>query len=251
MTLETTLFWAPHTVLGRCLQLNNNALSHTDSTCRVEVKGHGTRFLRTLCERNECRYATSSETELHQQMNYKSNTPVKLYCVTELLLRTDSYALPELPNIWFCYEEHSIMSLALYFNHIPDFFNQTPRLLYFFAAHFYVATIQGWLLFEGGYHSKVAIIRGWLPFKGGYYSRVATIQGWLLFEGSIYFFGKRTSIKNYWIRYIRAIHWQLLDAVNSTRSLSVKLSAVKMSHTTPIALALAWWPSSEIVCMHV
>ena len=239
MTLETTLFWAPHTVLGRCLQLNNNALSHTDSTCRVEVKGHGTRFLRTLCERNECRYATSSETELHQQMNYKSNTPVKLYCVTELLLRTDSYALPELPNIWFCYEEHSIMSLALYFNHIPDFFNQTTRLLFFHCP------------FLCGYYSRAPFIRGWLLFKGGYYSRMATIQGWLLFEGSIYFFGKPTSINNYWIRYVRAIHWQLLDAVNSTRSLSVMLSAVKMSHTTPIALALAWWPSSEIVCMHV
>ena len=43
----------------------------------------------------------------------------------------------------------------------------------------------------------------------------ATVQGWLLFEGSVYFFGKPADINDDWIRYMGAIHWQLLDAISS------------------------------------
>ena len=70
---------------------------------------------------------------------------------------------------------------------------------------------------------------------------------WLLFEGGIYFFGKLTDIKGGWIRYIRVIQWWLLGTVSSLHSLSVLLSALETSRTTPIALVLAWWPSSEII----
>ena len=57
-----------------------------------------------------------------------------------------------------------------------------------------------------------------------------------------------TDINDGSIRHVWAIQWQLLDAVCSTHSLSVLLSAAEMSHTTRTALALAWWPSSEIIC---
>ena len=49
-----------------------------------------------------------------------------------------------------------------------------------------MATIRGWLLFQGGYYSRVATIPRWLLFEGGYYSRVDTIQGRLLFQGGYY-----------------------------------------------------------------
>ena len=48
------------------------------------------------------------------------------------------------------------------------------------------------------------------------------------------------------MRYVQARQWQLLDTVNSMCSLSVLLS-VEMTHTTQMALALAWWPSSEMI----
>ena len=43
------------------------------------------------------------------------------------------------------------------------------------------------------------------------------------------------------------MQWQLLDAVSSTHSLSVLLSAMETSRTTQTALALAQRPSSEII----
>ena len=69
----------------------------------------------------------------------------------------------------------------------------------------------------------------------------------LLFEGGIYFFEKPGDIQDSWIRYLRVRRWWLLDAVSSTCSLSVLLSAVEMTRTTQIALALVWWLSAEII----
>ena len=80
----------------------------------------------------------------------------------------------------------------------------------------------------------------------------ATIQGWLLLESGMYFLGKPTDTNDGWIRYVRAIQWWVLDAVNSKHSLSVLQSAVEMSHTTRTVLVLVWQLSSEIVhiCVH-
>ena len=71
---------------------------------------------------------------------------------------------------------------------------------------------------------------------------------WLLFECSFHFFGNPADISDGWIRYVWVRWWRLLDAVSSTRSFSVLLSAVESTHTTWIALTLAWWPLSEIIC---
>ena len=95
--------------------------------------------------------------------------------------------------------------------HVPYFFDQTLRLL-FISLH---------------------------------------VSVWLLFEGSVYFFGKPADINTGTIRYLRAIRWQLLDAVSSKCSLYVLLSGVETSHTTRTALTLDWWLSSEIVCVRV
>ena len=58
-----------------------------------------------------------------------------------------------------------------------------------------------------------------LQFKGSYYSR-ATLILW-----------KTLNINNGWIRHVRVWQWWLLDAVSSTHSLSVLLSAIGMTHT--------------------
>ena len=50
------------------------------------------------------------------------------------------------------------------------------------------------------------------------------------------------------IRYVRAVHRQLLDAVSSLRSLSVLLSAVETIRTTQTALVLAWLHIRVCVC---
>ena len=76
----------------------------------------------------------------------------------------------------------------------------------------------------------------------------ATIRGWLLFEGGVYSFGKAGDINNGWIRYIRLRQWRLLDAVSSTRNLSLLLSAVRTTCTTQTVLVLAWWQLREIIC---
>ena len=47
------------------------------------------------------------------------------------------------------------------------------------------------------------------------------------------------------------IQWQLLDTVNSSCSLSVLLSAMEMRRLTWTALVLGWWPSSEIIHIHL
>ena len=77
----------------------------------------------------------------------------------------------------------------------------------------------------------------------------------ILFEGGIYFFGKPADIASFpgslGIRYRRVRRWRLLDTVSSARSPSVMLLAMEMTHTTRIALALAWWPSSESIRTHV
>ena len=73
---------------------------------------------------------------------------------------------------------------------------------------------------------------------------------WVLFEGGAYFFGKPGDINEGWIRYVRVRRWWLLDAASSMRSLSVLLSAVGTTRTTQTVLALAWLPSSEIICTH-
>ena len=63
------------------------------------------------------------------------------------------------------------------------------------CSHYLRATtIQGLLLFEGGYYSRVVTIWEWLILEGGYYlrvatgyySRVATNQEWLILEGGYY-----------------------------------------------------------------
>ena len=94
---------------------------------------------------------------------------------------------------------------------IPYFFDQTLRLLLF-----------------------LLLIFVWLLFKGGYYSRGHSFS-W-----------KSAVINGSWIRYVRAIQWQLLDAVSSMCSLSFLLSGVEMSCTTQTVLALAC-----IACIHV
>ena len=72
----------------------------------------------------------------------------------------------------------------------------------------------------------------------------------LLSEGGVYFFGKPGDINDGWIRYVRVRRWRLLDAASSTHSLSVLLSVVVTTRTTQTVLALAWWPSSKIICTH-
>ena len=79
----------------------------------------------------------------------------------------------------------------------------------------------------------------------------ANIRGWLLFEGSVYWFGKPGDTNNDWIRYERVRRWRSLDAVRSMCSLSVRLSAKRTTRTANTGLALAWWPSSEIICTRV
>ena len=93
--------------------------------------------------------------------------------------------------------------------------------------------------------SSLATIRGQLLFKGSYYSRAATIRGWLLFLW-------KTRQHQRWLEkaHKTAIQWRLLEAVSGKRSLSVPLSVMETSRTTQTALALAWWPSSEIICIH-
>ena len=54
----------------------------------------------------------------------------------------------------------------------------------------------------------------------------------LLFEVGVYFFGKPWDVNDSWIGYVRVRRWRLLDAVSSTRSLSLLLSAVEMTRTT-------------------
>ena len=76
----------------------------------------------------------------------------------------------------------------------------------------------------------------------------ATIQGWMLFEGDVYFFGKPADINNDRIRYMGAIHWQLLDAISSMHSLSVLLSTIEASHTTLSVLSLVPRPCAFIAC---
>ena len=73
----------------------------------------------------------------------------------------------------------------------------------------------------------------------------ARLCGYYLRAVFVYFFG---NINDGWIRYVRVRWWQLLDAVSSTHSLSVLLSAVRTTCTTQTVLALAWWSSSEIIC---
>ena len=66
---------------------------------------------------------------------------------------------------------------------------------------------------------------------------MATIQGRRL---------KPADVNDGWKRYVWAIQRRLLDAGSSTHNLSVLLSAIEKGCTTRIALALAWWPSSEL-----
>ena len=75
----------------------------------------------------------------------------------------------------------------------------------------------------------------------GYYLKVATIRG------RCFFFGKPGDINDGWIGHERARRWRSLDAVISMCSVSVLLSVVGTTRTTQTVLALAWWPSSEII----
>ena len=84
-----------------------------------------------------------------------------------------------------------------------------------------------------------------LLFKGSYYSRAATIQGWLLFLWKTCQHQRRLEK----VHKTQAIQWRLLEAVSGKCSLSVLLSVVETSRTTQTALVLAWWPSSEIICI--
>ena len=74
---------------------------------------------------------------------------------------------------------------------IAYFFDQTPWLLFFSVLVF----VQ--LLFKDGYCSRMATVRGWLLFEGSYYSK-----------GGIYFFRQPADINNSWIRYMQArVYW--------------------------------------------
>ena len=104
------------------------------------------------------------------------------------------------------------------------------------TAQFCAATIQGWLLLEGGMY-----------FLG---KPTDTNDGWIRYVRAL---GKPTDTNDGWIRYVRAIQWWVFDAVNSKHSLSVLQSAVEMSHTTRTVLVLVRPLSSEIVhiCVRV
>ena len=98
---------------------------------------------------------------------------------------------------------------------IPYFFNQTPQLLFILLLVLY-----------------------------GYYLRTATIRGWRLF---LWKAQRQRQLDKVW----RVRRWRLLDAVSSMHSLSALLSAVETTHTRQTVLALAWRPSSEIICTRV
>ena len=73
----------------------------------------------------------------------------------------------------------------------------------------------------------------------------------LLFEGSILFLWKAWR-HQWWLDRVRTSETVTvaISTVSSTRSLSVLLSAVGTTRTTQTVLALAWWPSSEIIHAH-
>ena len=48
------------------------------------------------------------------------------------------------------------------------------------------ASIQGRVLFKGGFYSRAGSIQGRVLFKGGFYSRAGYIQGRVLFKGGFY-----------------------------------------------------------------
>ena len=129
---------------------------------------------------------------------------------------------------------------------------QTLRLLFIsllilYSYYLRAGTICGRLLFEGNYYLRATTDRGRLLFEGDYYLRR------LLFEGGIYFFGKPGDINDCWIGYEWVEWWWLLDAVSSTRSLSILLLAAGTTRTTWTVLALVWWLLSEIIrtCVRV
>ena len=62
--------------------------------------------------------------------------------------------------------------------------------------------------------------------------------------GGYLFFGKPADIFDGWIRYIRIKQYRLLDAVSTC---SPCYKPWKLLAQMQIALALAWWPSSEIL----
>ena len=95
------------------------------------------------------------------------------------------------------------------------------------------------------YYSRAATIQGLLLFKGSYYSRAATIQRWLLFLWKTCQHQRQLEK----VHKTQAIQWRLLEAVSGKRSLSVLLSVMETSRTTQTVLVLAWWPSSEIICI--
>ena len=61
----------------------------------------------------------------------------------------------------------------------------------------------------------------------------------VLFEDGIYFLGKPADINDGLIRYVRVRWWPWPDAVSSTHSLSVLLSALGTTHTCTTLIALA------------
>ena len=95
------------------------------------------------------------------------------------------------------------------------------------------------------YTYRISLIR----HRGYYFFHcffcVATIQGRRLF------LSKPADISNSLIRNVRVSWWWLLDAVSSKCSLSILLSAMEMTRTTRIALALACSLFSEIICTRV
>ena len=152
-------------------------------------------FPRIPCRGNKCKVCLLIRNQVisTNELQIKYQLPNQFKCIV-LLNFHHSYVLSELR-----YEEHSIMSLALYFNHIPVFIQSDTVATIFFLLPVFM---------------------------------------WLLFECSVYFFGKHTSINDGWIRYIQAnsVNCQML--VSGMCSLSVMLSAVDTSHTTQTALAL-------------
>ena len=71
------------------------------------------------------------------------------------------------------------------------------------------------------------------------------------YSRAAFVFRKPGDINYGWIGKVRVRFCLLLDAVSGTHSFSVLLSAMRTTRTTQTVLALAWWPSSKIICRRV
>ena len=95
------------------------------------------------------------------------------------------------------------------------------------------------------YHISSIRHHGYYLFRWSFCA--ATIQRRLLFKGGVYFFGKPGDT-NDGLDKVRTSETVIVARpVSSTCRLSLLLSAMGTTRTTQTVLALAWWPSSEII----